>query len=241
MGIISTNPSDKIDQNSKADTVLQWMSALIVIALVSANIAASKIMAWPFGLTCTAGAMVYVIISVTDTIVTENFGYGAARKISWLSAFSNIFISLFLMLAIAVPSAPFYKGQQAFVSVLGQTPRIVVASLVAYMCSSFINSAIITKLKEIMRAHGWGDKWMILRTYGSSFVAQFFDSFVFNVIAFLFTMDFGLVWKMAISQWIVKVFIELVVSYPTTIISKKIKAYTGVDVVGTDTYSPFKF
>lgn len=105
-------------------------------------------------------------------------------------------------IAIALPAAPFWQNQDAFVSVVGSTSRIIVASLAAYLVSQYHDVWLFHLLKRKT-----GGKHLWLRNNASTAVSQLIDSVIFIVIAFYGVMP---VWPLIFGQWIVKMAIALI-------------------------------
>ena len=159
-------------------TLYLYLSALFVAALVAANVVASKIIMIG-GLVVPAGVLAYSItFAVTDTI-NEVWGRQRAQTVVKAGIAVQLLVWLLLVLAIAMPAAPFWQGQAAFSAVLGATNRIIFASLVAYLLSQSLDVLIFHRLKELSR-----DKHLWLRNNLSTFVSQTLDTVVFIVIAF---------------------------------------------------------
>ena len=87
---------------------------------------------------------------------TEVYGYRRTRFIIWVGFAANILMSLVFLAAIALPYPPFFKDQGAYATVLGMTPRIVLASLVAYWTGEFANSITLSLLKKATGANTSG-------------------------------------------------------------------------------------
>jgi uncharacterized integral membrane protein (TIGR00697 family) len=111
------------------------------------------------------------------------------------------FTFLLIQFALWLPAAPFWNQEDAFRSTLGMTPRIIVASLAAYLSSQFHDVWLYNLLKD--RMHG---KHLWLRNNLATMLSQLIDSVVFIVIAFYGIMP---VWPMIIGQWTVKVALAL--------------------------------
>jgi uncharacterized integral membrane protein (TIGR00697 family) len=99
-----------------------------------------------------------------------------------------------------LPPATFWDGQAAYERLLGFTPRLLVASLAAYLVGEFANSYVLARLKVVT-----GGRWLWTRTIGSTLVGQGLDSLVFIVVAFLGVMPSAEVLLGAIlTQWLLK-------------------------------------
>src|ERR687891_1986630 len=97
-------------------------AALFVTCLLTANTIAAKLVTVG-GLTLTAGIVIFPISYVLGDVLTEVWGYAAARRVIWLGFACNLLMVVAVWLAGALPAAPFGASQAAYDEVLGQTPR----------------------------------------------------------------------------------------------------------------------
>lgn len=177
-------------------------AALFITCLLAANIVASKlVMLGP--LVLPAAIIVFPVSYILADVLTEVWGYGAARRVIWLGFAGNALMVLVIALAGEIPPAPFWTGQAAYTEILGQAPRILLASFLAYLAGEFANAYVLAKLK--LRT---GGRWLWLRTIGSTLVGQGLDSVVFIGIAFAGVVSPGALAGMMAGQWVVKVLYE---------------------------------
>src|SRR3989449_8099123 len=167
---------------SVLSTAMSWRflscAALFVTCLLTANTIAAKLIVVG-GVVLTAGIVIFPISYVLGDVLTEVWGYGAARRVIWLGFACNALMVAAIWLGGQLPPAPFWKGDAAYAEILGHTPRIVAASFVAYLVGEFANSFVLAKLKLATRG-----RWLWLRTIGSTVVRQALDSGVFVTLAF---------------------------------------------------------
>ena len=116
---------------------------------------------------------------VFGDVLTEVYGYARARKVVWAGFGAMAFASVMSFVVLAFPPAPGWPHQEAFQTVFGNTPRIVLASLVAYFCGEFTNSYVLARLK--VRTEG---RFLWLRTIGSTIAGEGVDSLIFYPLAF---------------------------------------------------------
>lgn len=176
------------------------MSALFSAALVSASILASKIIT-VMGFFVPAGILAYSVTFIITDVSGELYGKKTTDTIV-LSGFISLITAFFLMqISIVLPSAPFWANQDSYVSVIGSTSRIILASLAAYLVSQYHDVWLFHTLKKLT-----GGKHLWLRNNISTAVSQFMDSFIFIVIAFYGVMP---VWPLILGQWVIKMMIAL--------------------------------
>jgi uncharacterized integral membrane protein (TIGR00697 family) len=173
---------------------------LYVACELIANVTASKPVQLG-GIVVPAAIFIYTITFTLIDLINETFGKQGARKVILTAFLANLLLAAYAHLAVILPAASFYTGQVAFAGVLGSTPRIVFASLAAYLISSFIDAEIFAFWKA--RVHG--PRW--LRVLVSNVVSTGIDSIVFISLAFYGVMPTG---GLIQGQYIVKMAITLV-------------------------------
>jgi len=217
------------------------MAAFVTILLLSNVIGAGKVATvhlpgigdWPFG----AGILFFPVSYVIGDVLTEVYGFGRARRCIWTGFIALLFMAVMSWIVVALPPAADWKGQEAYEAVFGQVPRIVFASMVAFWAGEFANSVVLAKMKV------WTDgRYLWTRTIGSTVVGQGVDSLIFYPLAFLgaagWTND--LVFKVLITQWVLKVSWEVLLTPLTYAVVGFLKRREGFDVYDVETeFSPF--
>jgi uncharacterized integral membrane protein (TIGR00697 family) len=177
-------------------------TALFVTCLLTANTIAVKLVTIA-GLTLTAGIVIFPISYVVGDVLTEVWGYAATRRVIWLGFACNALLVAAVWLGGELPAAPFWKGQAAYEEILGHAPRILLASLVAYLVGEFANAFVLARLKVAT-----GGRWLWVRTIGSTVVGQGLDSAVFVTLAFAGSVPAVVLAGIIGAQWAVKVAYE---------------------------------
>ena len=126
-----------------------------------------------------AGVLIFPVAYILNDVITEVWGFAKARLIIWTGFAVNLLAVLFFTLGVAIPGAPFWENQQAFATILGNTPRIVAASLIAYLVGSFLNAFIMSRMKVLTRGKDFSARAIL-----STLVGETADSSIFIVIAF---------------------------------------------------------
>ncbi|MBA3829157.1 MAG: queuosine precursor transporter [Taibaiella sp.] len=141
-------------------------------------------------ITLTCGVLLWPLEFVMTDVVNEYYGPKAVKRISLIAVGLIAYAFLMFYLAIKVPAeTSFWIGSQksegvpdmqaAFNSVFGQGMWIIAGSLVAFLVSQVVDVWIFHKIKKVT-----GNKWVWLRSTGSTIVSQMVDSFVVLFIAF---------------------------------------------------------
>ena len=218
---------------STPSPLLLLVSALFVSALITSNIIAGKI-ADIGPLTAPAAIVIFPLAYLFGDVLTEVWGYATARVVIWSGFLANIIVVLFIAAAIAIPANAHYPDQAAYERILGQTPRLVLASLVAYLCGEFLNSFVLARLKIATRG-----RFLWTRTIGSTLIGQGVDSAVFISLAFAGTQPWSLLLVIIRDVWIVKVLYEIAATPLTYAIVTVLKRWEHVDAYDRDTnFSP---
>jgi uncharacterized integral membrane protein (TIGR00697 family) len=218
---------------SAPSPLLLLVSALFVAALITSNIIAGKI-ADIGPLTAPAAIVIFPLAYLFGDVLTEVWGYATARVVIWSGFLANIIVVLFIAAAIAIPANAHYADQAAYARILGQTPRLVLASLVAYLCGEFLNAFVLARLKVFTRG-----RFLWTRTIGSTLIGQGVDSAVFISLAFAGTQPWSLLLVIIRDVWIVKVLYEIAATPLTYAIVTALKRWERVDAYDRDTdFSP---
>ena len=151
-------------------TAFVWIVAGFVTSLLVANIIAVKLIAvGPWILP--AGVIIFPLSYLLGDVLTEVYGYGRARRVIWLGFACNLLAVLAIALAQVLPPAGFWDGQAAFERILGYTPRLLLASFLAYLVGEFANAYVLARMKILTQG-----RWLWTRTIGSTLVGQLLDS-----------------------------------------------------------------
>lgn len=219
--------------------MLTWpllaFGGLFVACLLTANVVSTKLVGVG-GLILPAGVIVFPLSYVLGDVIAEVYGYAAVRRIIWLGFACNLVMVVAIWLAGRLPPAPFWRSQGAFDEVFGQTPRILVASFLAYLAGSFLNVYVLAKLKVAT-----GGRWLWTRTVASTIAGQGVDSAVFVVLAYLGVVPLAALGLVILSQWLVKVAYEAAVTPLTYAVVGWLKEREGLDVYDRETdFNPLR-
>jgi uncharacterized integral membrane protein (TIGR00697 family) len=173
---------------------------LYIACELIANVTASKPVQLG-GIVVPAAIFIYTLTFTLIDLINESLGKAGARKVILAAFIANLLLAGYAQLAVLLPPAPFYSGQEAFAGVLGSTPRIVFASLTAYLVSALIDAEMFA----LWRIHVRGPKWA--RVLASNTLSTWVDSVVFITLAFYGVMP---IWPLIKGQYIVKMAITFV-------------------------------
>jgi uncharacterized integral membrane protein (TIGR00697 family) len=221
---------------------LPYITALFVTTLVVSNIIAVKVVQI-VGLFLPAAVILFPIAYIFGDVLTEVYGYGRARQVIWTGFFCNLLAVIAIWIGGKLAAAPFWSAgvfetpqaaEQAYQAILGFTPRLLVASFIAYLIGEFLNSFVLAKLK--VRTAG---RFLWIRTISSTIVGQGADSTVFLTVAFLGVVPSGNLGQLILSQWLFKVVYETIATPFTYWIVNGLKKAEGEDYYDRETdFSP---
>jgi uncharacterized integral membrane protein (TIGR00697 family) len=203
--------------------------ALFITCLITANILAVKLINI-FGLVLPAAIIVFPVSYILGDVLTEVYGYHQARRVIWLGFTCNLILVIAIWLGGILPAATFWDGQGAYERILGYTPRILVASYLAYLVGEFSNSFVLAKMK--IATNG---RWLWTRTIGSTLVGQGLDSLVFIFLAFADTIPASALFSAVVTQWLAKTLYEAAVTPVTYKAVNFLKHREELDVYDYDT------
>lgn len=210
-------------------------AALFVTCLLTANVIAAKLVIIA-GVVLPAGIVVFPLSYVLADVLTEVWGYAAARRVIWLGFACNVVMVAAVWVGGEIPAAPFWKGQAAYEEVLGQAPRILLASFVAYLVGEFTNAFVLARLKIATAG-----RWLWMRTIGSTVIGQAVDSLVFVGLAFGGIVPAGVLAGVMAAQWVAKVLYEAAATPLTYAAVGWLKSREGVDTFDDQTdFNPLR-
>lgn len=208
---------------------------LFATCLLISNILATKIlMIGPWS--APAGVLIFPVAYILNDVITEVWGFTKARLIIWTGFAVNLLAVVFFSMGIAIPGAPFWQNQEAFATVLGSTPRIVVASLSAYLIGSFLNAFVMSRLKVATQGKGFS-----VRAILSTLAGESADSVIFISIAFAGVFPAGVLITMVFTQALIKTAYEILILPVTVQVVNWVKRVEGVDTFDTSvSYNLFR-
>lgn len=182
---------------------LDSITAFFVAVLLISNIASTKVLqlgSFPLD----GGTLLFPLSYIFGDILTEVYGYQRSRKVIWLGFLSALTMSLLFIIVGWLPPASDWPYQTAYEQILGFTPRLVIASLIAYTIGEFSNAYILARLK--VRTNG---RYLWLRTISSTLVGQGIDTVIFTVLAFAGVFP---VLPLILSNYVFKCGIEVILT-----------------------------
>jgi queuosine precursor transporter len=221
---------------SRYSSLFVAVATLFVTCLLVSNVIAVKLVAVE-GLILPAAIVIFPVSYLLADVLTEVYGYRSARRVIWLGFFCNLLAVAAIWVGDLLPPAPFWGDQAAYDRILGATPRILLASFIAYLIGEFANTMIMSRMKLATAGrHLWA------RTIGSTLVGQGLDSAVFISIAFFGLMPLTTLFGTIVTQWLVKSAYEALATPFTYAIVGFLKRREGIDTYDRGVnFNPFAF
>lgn len=200
------------------------LGIVFCVCLVAANLLETKVV--QLGpVAVTAGLIVFPVSYIINDCIAEVWGFRKARLIIWMGFLMNFFVVALGQLAIAIPAAPFWQGEEAFDFVFGMAPRIAAASLTAFLVGSFINAYVMSRMKVASQGRHFSARAILSTVAGESA-----DSLIFFPLAFGGLMPVNELVKMMVVQVVLKTAYEVVILPVTIRVVNYIKRVDDSDV-----------
>jgi hypothetical protein len=211
------------------------LSMLFVALFIVVNIVAQKIVPLGKNGLLTAGDFVYPLLYCVSIIVVEVYGYALSRRVIWGAFFCNLLVAIIIALTITLPSADLWHEQEAFRAILGRTPRLLGASLGAFLIGEFLGSYLLAKIKILTSG-----KYLWLRTAGTTLLGQLVDSFIFTTIAFMGIVSPREILTLALAAYGCKIICQVVLTPVLYWLANFLKRQENLDIFDHHTnFNPF--
>ena len=212
----------------KVSVPFMLLGILFNVCLIAANLLETKVIQIG-SLTVTAGLLVFPISYIINDCIAEVWGFKKARLIIWSGFAMNFFVVALGLIAVAIPAAPFWEGEEHFNFVFGMAPRIVAASLMAFLVGSFLNAYVMSKMKVARQGRNFS-----ARAIWSTVVGETADSLIFFPVAFGGVIAWKELLIMMGIQIVLKSMYEVIILPVTIRVVKAIKKIDGSDVYDTN-------
>lgn len=206
----------------KTSELQTLLTVAFVACMLVSNIITAKQVQFPFGITMTGAIFIFPITYILSDVFSECYGYRWSRVTCYAAFATNLFAALVFQAVISTPAPGYWGGQEAFQAVLGNAPRVLLASFTGFVAGDLANDRVFRKMKEKHpdELSGFGARAIV-----SSLVGEIVDSAFFFPIAFLGQMPVETLITMGVVQVFMKVGYEVVVLPVTTQVAKRVNAY----------------
>lgn len=226
----------RYDRLMRHQRLLPLFTGLLVAALLISNTVGGKLFELgPF--TLSAATLIFPLSYLLGDILTEVYGYAASRKVVWTGFGALVLMTACYQFAAWVAPSPATVHPEAYAHIFSQTPRLVFASVLAYLVGEFMNSYVVARMKVLQEG-----RWMAARFVASTVIGEFFDSIIVIIVAFAGTLPWEVLFKIILSIWFFKVAWEVIALPVTLPLVRAVKRFEQEDHYDRHTnFSPFKF
>ena len=216
------------NKDNKVSVLFMLFSILFCVCLIAANVLETKQIA--FGsISLTGGLIVFPVSYIINDCVCEVWGYKKTRMLIWTGFAMNFFFVMLGAICDMIPGAPYWTNDEGFHAVFGLAPRIAFASFLAFICGSFVNAYVMSKMKLSS-----GGKNFSLRAVVSTIFGESVDSIIFFPLALWGVVPTEeLPWLM-LWQVFLKTAYEIVVLPLTIRVVRYVKRHEQVDTYDND-------
>ncbi|MCX6005106.1 MAG: queuosine precursor transporter [Chloroflexi bacterium] len=200
-----------------------FITALFITCIITANILIVKQITLG-GLILPAAIVIFPLSYIFGDVLTEVYGYSQARRVIWLGFFCNLLTVIAIWVVGILPPAPVFEAQSAYERILGNTPRFLVASFLAYLAGEFINSYIMARMKLLTKG-----KWLWTRTIASTLAGEGIDTVIVLLIGFWGVLPADVLLLMILGHWLIKSSYEVIATPATYAIVGYLKKKEGFD------------
>jgi hypothetical protein len=216
--------------------LLGLLTALNITFQLVSDVTAGKIIElfiFPVSVTVLYFPFVYII----SDVMTEVYGYARARLVTWLTLISSVIAGLIYLAVAYLPSPEFFGASEAYATVFGIVPRILIGGWIAVFAGDILNNYVLAKMKVWTKGkHLW------TRTIGSTIFGQGANTVLFYVIALSGILPTNVLVVSILSAWLLKVAVEAIFTPLTYYVVRKVKQIEGEDHYDTDTnFNPLSF
>ncbi|MCX6001875.1 MAG: queuosine precursor transporter [Chloroflexi bacterium] len=175
-----------------------FITTLFVTCLLAANILIVKQVSVA-GMTLPAAIVIFPLSYIFGDVLTEVYGYSQARRVIWLGFFCHLLLVIAIWVVGILPPASIFEAQAAYDRILGNTPRFLTASFLAYLAGEFVNSYIMAKMKLLTKG-----KWLWMRTIGSTIAGEGVDTVIVLGVSFAGVLSPEVIITMIFWHWLLK-------------------------------------
>jgi uncharacterized integral membrane protein (TIGR00697 family) len=230
----SQTPADLQQQRLAQPKFFTLLIVLNVAFQLISDATASKIVLL-FGFGVSVTVLYFPVTYIISDVLTEVYGYAKARKVLYYTILASVLAGLVYQIAIIVPAAPFFKEQQAYQTVFGVVPRVLIGGWIAVFGGDISNNYILARLKVLTNG-----RYLWLRTISSTIVGQLVNTTLFYTIALSGVLPASELLTAVAGGWIMKSFVEIIMTPLTYIVVKILKRVEGIDYYDRDTnFNPF--
>ena len=188
--------------------VFRYFDAVVVLfiaTLLISNVGSTKVVG--IGpVVFDGGTVLFPIAYIVGDILTEVYGFRQARRVIWFGFGALVLMSATLAAVQYLPAANGWDGQAAYERIAGFVPRLVGASIVAYLFGEFTNAVVLERMRR-----RFGEQRFWVRSIVSSLAGELLDTVIFSTIAFYGVIPGRQLIQLIVTVYLIKIGFELAV------------------------------
>tara|TARA_B100000524_G_scaffold29833_2_gene14841 strand:- start:754 stop:1446 length:693 start_codon:yes stop_codon:yes gene_type:complete len=208
---------------NRSQWLFVFLAGLFVTNAVTAELISNKLIEIPiefnlfggnFGPFVTiVGILPWPVVFLLTDLLNEFYGYKAVRKLSWITAILIAYCFLIVGLSMEIPAVNIpgsnLSDDSAYNKVFGQAQMVIVGSICAFLVSQLLDASLFSWIKSKT-----GDRFIWLRSTGSTLVSQLIDSYIVLYIGFVLPGSLSFVDFMTIAptNYVLKIIIAILLT-----------------------------
>ena len=182
-----------MEEKKRVSVLFMLFGTLFCVCLITANVLETK------------------QLSIINDVVSEVWGYSRTRMLIWMGFAMNFFFVIMGAIADWIPGAAYWDGDAGFHQIFGLAPRIALASFIAFICGSFTNAYVMSRMKLSSGGKNFSARAILSTVFGEGV-----DSIIFFPLALGGVIPWEEMPSLMISQVTLKTLYEILV-LPVTI------------------------
>lgn len=155
--------------------------------------------------------IIYPLVFILTSVIADTYGESTAQKTILFGVVCNLLFVVVSTIALMLPAAGFWEGQDSFAYIFSQTPRMLIASFISYIVGNFVNAKLTSMIKERSEDGNVGYK-----SIGAIAIGEILDNTIFISLAFAFTVNWANIAIMILVHFII-MFIWTFIAQPITV------------------------
>ena len=208
---------------SKKQWLFVFLAGLFITNAVTAELISNKLIEIPlsfdlfgnqFGPFVTiVGILPWPVVFLLTDLLNEFYGYKVVRKLSWITAILIAYCFLIVGLSMDIPAVEIpgsnLSDDAAFNKVFGQAQMVIVGSICAFLVSQILYASLFSWIKSKT-----GERFIWLRSTGSTLISQLIDSYIVLYIGFVLpgTLSFNDFMTIAPTNYVLKILIAILLT-----------------------------
>ena len=203
---------------------LNVITIVYVALMLAANVMCSKPITF-LGIATDAGTLTYPLTFMIGDIVADVFGYKDSRKIILWGFFANLVFVCCAAVGVLFTPLEVTPLTESYDILFSYNIRLLISSFLGYIVGNLLNAASLVWIKKIT-----GEKFLALRTIGSTALGALLDTAIFTTVAWAGTLPVSAMIAMGLGSYVIKMIYEAVFATPLDYaIVPIIKKYVDVE------------